>query len=137
MRTRASAYALAIDNDHILLTQLADYCTNGGHWTLPGGGIDHGEQPADAVVREAFEETGLHATDVGIVHARTYSESGERGDFMAVQLIYTATLRGEPSVQEVGGSTAAVKWVALADVAALPTVSLVDAAMALVSRGTV
>ena len=28
-------------------------------WTLPGGGIDFGEHPADAVVREVHEETGL------------------------------------------------------------------------------
>ena len=28
-------------------------------WTLPGGGIDPNEQPADAAVRECFEETGL------------------------------------------------------------------------------
>ena len=32
---------------------------NPGHWTLPGGGIDFGEDPEDAVVREFIEETGL------------------------------------------------------------------------------
>jgi len=30
-----------------------------GRWTLPGGAIDPEEQPADAAVRECFEETGL------------------------------------------------------------------------------
>jgi 8-oxo-dGTP pyrophosphatase MutT (NUDIX family) len=30
-----------------------------GLWTLPGGAIDPNEQPADAAVRECFEETGL------------------------------------------------------------------------------
>jgi 8-oxo-dGTP pyrophosphatase MutT (NUDIX family) len=28
-------------------------------WTLPGGAVDPNEQPADAAVRECFEETGL------------------------------------------------------------------------------
>ncbi len=31
-------------------------------WTLPGGAIDPNEQPADAAVRECFEETGLVVT---------------------------------------------------------------------------
>src|SRR5262249_47048659 len=30
-----------------------------GRWTLPGGAIDPEERPADAAVRECFEETGL------------------------------------------------------------------------------
>jgi 8-oxo-dGTP pyrophosphatase MutT (NUDIX family) len=30
-----------------------------GLWQTVGGGMDPGEQPADAAVREAFEETGL------------------------------------------------------------------------------
>ncbi|WP_316187603.1 MULTISPECIES: NUDIX domain-containing protein [unclassified Bradyrhizobium] len=30
-----------------------------GLWTLPGGAIWPGEQPADAAVRECFEETGF------------------------------------------------------------------------------
>ena len=30
-------------------------------WTIPGGVIDPGEQPADAAVRECYEETGIMA----------------------------------------------------------------------------
>jgi acetyl-CoA carboxylase carboxyl transferase subunit beta len=30
-----------------------------GTWSLPGGRVEHGELPAEAVVREMAEETGL------------------------------------------------------------------------------
>jgi len=39
----------------ILLVQVRD----DGTWTTPGGAIDPDETPADAVVREVWEETGL------------------------------------------------------------------------------
>lgn len=32
-----------------------------GFWELPGGGLDHGEAPQEALAREIFEETGLSA----------------------------------------------------------------------------
>lgn len=31
------------------------------HWTLPGGGVEHAEDPYDVVIREVVEGTGYEA----------------------------------------------------------------------------
>ena len=125
MKTRVSAYGLVIREGQILLTQLADHCYRPGHWTLPGGGMDHGELPEQTLQREFFEETGLMATDLELFHVHSFSEN-VRGPFLGVQIVYRARAEGTPSVQEVGGSTAAVAWVPLSDLAELPRVPGLD-----------
>jgi ADP-ribose pyrophosphatase YjhB (NUDIX family) len=59
---RVAAYAVIVRNDQILLSRLADVLSPNPTWTLPGGGLDHGEDPRVAVVREVQEETGLDVT---------------------------------------------------------------------------
>jgi ADP-ribose pyrophosphatase YjhB (NUDIX family) len=41
--------------------------TDDAKWAMPGGGLDVGETPAAGVVREAFEETGVHCRAVALV----------------------------------------------------------------------
>ena len=40
-------------------------------WGLPGGFIDAGEQPYQAIKRELMEETGITLSDVRMLHRRT------------------------------------------------------------------
>ena len=70
-RQRVAAYAVIVRDDQILLSRLSPIVTPDELWTLPGGGLDHGEDPRDAVIREIHEETGLDA-DVSDT-ARVYS----------------------------------------------------------------
>jgi 8-oxo-dGTP diphosphatase len=50
------------EKGEILLHQRADFRT----WGLPSGILDPGENPADAIVREVFEETAVHVQPVRI-----------------------------------------------------------------------
>ena len=86
--------------------------------------MDHGEQPEETLVREVFEETGLQVSGPKLIHAQSYSESS-RGPYLAVQLIYRVSVEGTPRVMEEGGTTAAVAWVPLEQMASLPTVPFV------------
>ena len=137
---RVAAYALVLRDDRILLTRLASRISAEERWHLPGGGVDHGENPRDALVREIREETGLDA-DVGDT-ARIYSahlpslwRKGRRWDYQALRIVYDAWVPAdapEPRVVEVDGSTVDVAWHPVADVlsGALGVTEIVTEALA-------
>lgn len=55
MKEAAIAVIYSEDKKKILLVKRRDVPV----WVLPGGGIDSGETPEDAAVRELYEETGV------------------------------------------------------------------------------
>lgn len=120
---RLSARGLARRPGEVLLVRLSRYAVESGRWTLPGGGVDHGERPADALVREMQEETGL-AAEVGALlgvhdlHLTGTAPNGRHEDFHAVDLIFAVTVPGEaaPAVVETGGTTDDVAWVRVTDI---------------------
>jgi 8-oxo-dGTP diphosphatase len=125
--TRVGAYAVVVADGRVLLTELAGTTTAPGAWTLPGGGLDHGEAPLDAVVREVREETGHvlvepRLVDVGSAHFVGRSPTGRLEDFHGIRIVYRGDVEQvrEPEVLDVGGSTSAAAWVPLDRLAQLP-----------------
>jgi 8-oxo-dGTP pyrophosphatase MutT (NUDIX family) len=83
---------------------------------MPGGGIDPGEQPVEALSRELGEETGLELADARLLDARTYSVRRNGVSWSLTALFYLVALKGgAPTVTEIDGSTDAVAWIPLAD----------------------
>lgn len=117
---RVAAYALVVQDGQVLLTRNSARGPHPGSWTLPGGGIDHGEDPRATVVREVREETGLTCTpgevlDVTSTHFEGTAPSGRREDFHALQVVFEGIVEpGDPRVLESGGTTDAAAWVPLA-----------------------
>jgi 8-oxo-dGTP diphosphatase len=135
-RQRVAAYALVRRDQEVLLTRNGTP-PRAGTWSLPGGGVDHGEAPMRAVAREVLEETGLVATvgELLGVHDEHFTGTAPHGreeDFHGVHLVFaTEVTGGEPRVNDVDGTTDAVAWVALDDVASgtVPVSTLVTAAL--------
>jgi ADP-ribose pyrophosphatase YjhB (NUDIX family) len=125
-RQRISAYALVTRDDSrgdsLLLTRISTRGHHPGAWTLPGGGVDHGEAPAAALAREVAEETGLEVSVGGLlgvhdVHFTGVAPSGLTEDFHGVHLVFRAEVGdGEPRVVEADGTTDGVAWVRRSDV---------------------
>ncbi len=97
--------ALAVDaavrcNDTVLLIQRGNEPWKGS-WALPGGFVEYGEDPRDAVLRELEEETGLKGTIIRLLDARGNPERDPRKHI--VSIVYLVEAEGEP----IGGDDAA------------------------------
>jgi len=75
--------------DRVLLVQRR-YDPQKGHWTLPSGFVDAGEDPREAARRECLEETGLITEDLQLLDV-LFSQEHPRG--ASILIIYRAAIR--------------------------------------------
>ena len=137
---RLGAYAVVISQDHMLLTRISPNGYPVGMWTLPGGGVDHGESPYDAVKRELYEETGLLArssklADVHDVHVVDIGRADQYADYHGVHLLFVVDVDVDAplEIKDVGGTTDRVAWVPIERIgsADFPVLAMVNHALGL------
>lgn len=142
-RTRVGSYALCLDADErILLARLSAVEVDVGAWTLPGGGIEFGEHPDAAVLRELEEETGYlgQIDDVAAVFSHVYrrSPAAAGGDLHFLGILYRVSIVGGTLRDEVDGTTDAARWFRREELADIRLVEIgrfgVDVAYAAAAR---
>lgn len=98
--------------------------SNAGLWVAPGGAIDPDESPVDAVVREVFEETGLHVEPVNLLGVfggpsfRVHYANGDETGY--VMVVYECRVLGGTPTPD-GEEILELRWVAPDEIGALPT----------------
>jgi 8-oxo-dGTP pyrophosphatase MutT (NUDIX family) len=96
----------------ILLNERSD----DGRWALIAGGMDPGEQPAEAVVREVYEETAVHVVPERVTSVLTQPPitypNGDRCEYVDITFRCRA-VGGEARVND--DESLAVAWFALDD----------------------
>ncbi len=132
LEQRVAVYGICEDPDgKVLLVRAAKYLSVAGRWFLPGGGIDHGEDPVDGLRREFAEETGL---DVEVGPLR-----GVLSDVITipngtvlhtVRIVYRIdSYRGDLR-DEANGSSDAARWLGPEQLTELPLAPYVERALA-------
>jgi 8-oxo-dGTP diphosphatase len=109
------AAALVRKDQHILVQQRAPHRSMPGLWEFPGGKVEPGEAPEQALVREIDEELGI-SLDHADLEPLTFA-SEPLGEKQLVLLLYRATRWvGEPRPLD----ASAIRWAAVEELRTLP-----------------
>jgi 8-oxo-dGTP pyrophosphatase MutT (NUDIX family) len=141
------AMGLAVnDKKQVLLTQRFQPSTPAWHlkWNIPGGGIEFGEDPEAALIREFWEElrvkpTLRHPLPIPVNIVWMGDRTGQPYDFHLMMLCYVVDI-GDQKIditQDVEHETCDYKWFTLEEakkIETLPhTVETIERALALVA----
>ncbi len=113
-RTRVGGYALCVADERILLARLSAIEVDVGAWTLPGGGIEFGEHPDAAVIRELEEETGYigEIEEVAGMFSHVYHQTraAQGADLHFLGVVYHVRIVGGELRDELDGTTDSAAW---------------------------
>ena len=129
-RTRIGAYGLVLQRQRLLLCRISPSVPEwAGWWTLPGGGVEFGEHPEGAMIREVREETGLVVRAAGLAGLDSLVVPGADPAVHSLRILYFTEVLEGALRNEVDGSTDLCEWHPLESVRMLPIVGLVETAL--------
>ncbi len=114
--TRNSARSIIIRDKKIAMIHSAKY----DHYKFPGGGIETGETPEEAMARETLEEAGLvvipsSVREYGYVHRIQKSDGDETECFIQDNFYYLCEVESSTAPQKLDGYEAeeayTLEWV--------------------------
>jgi 8-oxo-dGTP pyrophosphatase MutT (NUDIX family) len=124
-----SVTVILFDDDRLLLAQNGDT----GLWMTIGGAIDPDEAPADAAVREFWEETGLLIEPtalLGVFGGPEFRITYPNGDHTSYMATVFLGLRIGGELRPDGSEAVALRFVTRAEAAGLPMTPFTGAIVA-------
>ena len=133
---RLAAYGVCRVDDRILLAHYVSPRGDRRHWTLPGGSVEHGEDPCETVVRELAEETGYQVEAQKLLGLGSRVHSADWGIPGGVELhrmavFYVVRLTGGALRNEIDGSTDLATWFPIGEIPRLERSVDIDVALRL------
>lgn len=116
-----SVGAVILKDDQILLIQRGQAPAK-GKWTLPGGVVELGESPEEALIREVKEECNLRITVIGVIDVvnKVIRDDHKTIKYHYVIIDYLARCQPDESLSQVssqpGTDVLDVRWVPLQEV---------------------
>lgn len=103
-----NAYLVLFNKDRLLIVKRENDL-----WEFPGGGVEWGEDPQKAAIRETKEETGLDATNVRMVTVTSATYEKGADEKHSVYVVY----RGESDSDDVklSGEHKEHRWLTLTE----------------------
>ena len=99
------ALALHDRDGRWLMQRRPSHKHHGGLWEFPGGKVETGENPRNALIREIREELGLDISSNAITPATFAEETAIEGRNPIVIMLYTSAWDGRPVAALEGGET--------------------------------
>jgi 8-oxo-dGTP diphosphatase len=107
MKSVVVSAGVVVERDRVLLTQRKSGSHLAGAWEFPGGKVEPGEDPRDALVRELREELGIDTTVGEIVDVAFHRyEDADK----AVLLLFFEATRTPTSHDPIALDVADFKW---------------------------